>query len=229
MTPALSRAIAVPEIPYENLRDRSYAEQRAHAARKLTRLLAERGWNRSRARRIADIGCGKGYWLRTFLDWGIAPADICGIDVDALRLRAALAEAPGTTLVHADCGALPFADASFDLVTQFTLFSSLLDPGARLATAREMARILKPGGIVIWYDFFAPNPLNPGTRPIGRKEIGDLFAGCSIEIERITFAAPLARVLARFSPRVAAAANRSDYLATHYLAVIEPDDKGRAA
>ena len=227
MTPTLDRRIALPVTSPRNEKERSYAEQRAHVARKLRPFLAERGLGH--AMRIADIGCGNGYWLRTFLDWGMEPADVCGIDVDAARLNFASREAPGARLVHADGRAVPFADASFDVVTQFTLFTSLLDPRARSAAAREMLRIVKPGGLVVWYDFFAPNPLNPRTRPVGRRELGDLFAGCAIQMERITFAAPLARLIARVSPSAASAANRSDYLATHYLALIEPVRKGRAA
>jgi ubiquinone/menaquinone biosynthesis C-methylase UbiE len=229
MTPALHSRIAARDTRAHQLKELTYAEQRAHVAERFQRLLAQRGLDRTHSLRIADIGCGKGFWLRTFLDWGVRPAGVWGIDVDTARLRSAAIEAPGAGLLLADCQAVPFRGASFDIVTQFTLFTSLLDPKARIAAANEMSRIVKPGGLIVWYDFFAPNPMNPRTRPIGRREIGELFAGCSIQMERITFAAPLARMLARVSPRVAAAANRSGYLATHYLALIEPGSKGPAA
>ena len=122
--------------------------------------------------------------------------------------------------MRADCRALPFADASVDMASQFTLFTSLLQPDARESAAKEMMRIVRPGGLIVWYDFFAPNPMNPRTRPVGREELARLFPGCAMHVERITFAAPVARIIARVSPRAATIANQSDLLATHYLALI---------
>ncbi|MEQ1945603.1 MAG: class I SAM-dependent methyltransferase [Bryobacteraceae bacterium] len=216
MNAALSSA-----TPGMDRRERSYAEQRAHTAACLRLLLDKRAQDWS-AVRIADIGCGKGDWLRTFLDWGVPPEHLTGIDTDAARLQLAAVRAPGTQLFRADCRMLPLAGGSFDMVTQFTLFTSLLDPDVRKQAAQEMTRIVKPGGVIVWYDFFAPNPLNPNTRPVGLGELADLFPGCSIDAERITFAAPIARMIARVSKRAASAANRSDLLSTHYLALIAP-------
>ena len=51
-------------------------------------------------------------------------------------------------------------------------------------------------------------------------ELARLFPGCAMHVERITFAAPVARIIARVSPRAATIANQSDLLATHYLALI---------
>jgi hypothetical protein len=42
-------------------------------------------------------------------------------------------------------------EQSFDLVTQFTVFGSLLDNQLRLVAA-EMHRVLKPGCLILWYD-----------------------------------------------------------------------------
>lgn len=217
----MDRASSPPERT-DPRRERAYSEQRSHTAHRLLRLLSDRGLDPAGGLKIADMGCGKGFWLRTFLDWGVRPADACGIDTDTARLRVALSQAPGANLVRADCRAVPFPDSYFDFVTQFTLFTSLLSPRDRIATAKEVTRIVKPGGFIVWYDFFAPNPMNPGTRAVARREIEELFPGSSIQYERVTFAAPLARALARVSPAAAAAANRSDFLPTHYLALIEP-------
>ncbi len=41
---------------------------------------------------------------------------------------------------------MPLANASFDLVTQFTAFSSILDDDVRRRMASEMPRVPKPGG-----------------------------------------------------------------------------------
>ncbi|MEQ1884900.1 MAG: class I SAM-dependent methyltransferase [Bryobacteraceae bacterium] len=220
----MSTALRSPALAAD-LREQSYAEQRAHTANRLRQRLDPRVQDWSQVR-IADIGCGKGYWLRTFLAWGTRAEYLMGIDTDASRLGIAAEQAPGTHLLHADCRSLPMESGSFDIVTQFTLFTSLLAPEARKQAAQEMMRIAKPGGVLVWYDFFAPNPLNPNTRPVNAQELADLFPGSAIRAERMTFAAPVARMIARVSGRAAAAANRSDLLATHYLALIEPGRKG---
>ena len=58
---------------------------------------------------------------------------------------------------------LPFADGEFDLVTQFTCLSSILDDDVRLAAAREMQRVA--GGWVLSFDMRGLR--RPGARPVG--------------------------------------------------------------
>ncbi len=53
-----------------------------------------------------------------------------------------------------DGGALPFADASFDSVLSFQVLSVVQDPAQFF---REMARVLKPGGVMLLTtDFLYP-------------------------------------------------------------------------
>jgi ubiquinone/menaquinone biosynthesis C-methylase UbiE len=57
--------------------------------------------------------------------------------------RAAAEGLPGITWVEADAEALPFADASFDVVT--SVFGSMFAPNQE-QTASEIARVVRPGG-----------------------------------------------------------------------------------
>jgi ubiquinone/menaquinone biosynthesis C-methylase UbiE len=43
---------------------------------------------------------------------------------------------------------LPYADGEFDLVTQFTCLSSILDDDVRLAVAGEMRRVASDGWVL---------------------------------------------------------------------------------
>src|SRR6185436_4696040 len=52
----------------------------------VTQTLA--GW------RILDVGCGSGFWLRTFLEYDALPEDLVGIDVSDVRLGFARAKNP---------------------------------------------------------------------------------------------------------------------------------------
>lgn len=148
------------------------------------------------AARALDVGCGGGYWLRRMIDWGLAPANLCGLDIQPERVDRARASLPGSCDLRAgDARALPWSDGHFAIVSQFVMFSSVLDPDVRSAIAREMMRVKAPGGCILWYDFLVDNPRNPDVKGMGRGEIARLFPGCSIELRRVNLAPPLARVL----------------------------------
>ena len=115
---------------------------------------------------------------------------------------------------------LPWDDASFDLVLQSMMFSSILDPSVRAAAASEMARVLRPGGLVLWYDFFTDNPRNPNVRGVGRRELRELFPGFELRWRRVTLAPPLIRLLAPRARPLAAALQALKLLDTHALALL---------
>jgi SAM-dependent methyltransferase len=169
-----------------------------------------------------EIGCGTGHWLRQLIDWGAEPARLTGIDLLDGRIETAKRLCPAkVTLRVGNAAAIESADASFDIVMQFTVFTSILDAELRQAVASEMVRVAKPDGLIIWYDFHTPSP-NKNVKAIKKQEIVRLFPNCDIKIRRITLAPPIVRFL---QPRVAwlvGLLNLVPLLRTHYLAVITP-------
>lgn len=116
--------------------------------RLLYRAAAEIGRQPAGAR-ILDIPCGGGVALR-----GLKPgqgvtyvaADIAQAMLD--RTTEAARERGVADQVEpriADVGDLPFADASFDLVVTFTGLHCFPDPARAVI---EMARVLRPGGVL---------------------------------------------------------------------------------
>lgn len=148
------------------------AQERERAA---LRLL-ERCGVELQAARILDAGCGLGLEFANLLRWGAEVDGLCGIDLMHGRLRAARARS-GAALAQASVAALPFADASFDLVCQNVVFSSIIDPATRRAAAAELLRVLRPAGHVLWYDAFRSRAKDPHFRPVPRAEIDSLFPG----------------------------------------------------
>ncbi|MCA1570295.1 MAG: hypothetical protein LC798_08260 [Chloroflexi bacterium] len=57
------------------------------------------------------------------------------------------------------------------------LFSSLPSRDLEVAAANEVARVLAPGGWLIWYDLRYDNPTNPAVHGIGRSGLRRLFPG----------------------------------------------------
>ena len=98
-------------------------------------------------RRALDVGCGPG---RLLLHLAPRFHELVGLDLSAAMLERARAHARAAgqdhvRLVQGDAHRLPFADASFDLVTSALVVFLLDEPAAAVA---EMARVTVPGGRV---------------------------------------------------------------------------------
>jgi SAM-dependent methyltransferase len=97
-----------------------------------------------------DVGCGSGMAAELAAERG---AKVSGIDAAENLLAIARNRVPAGEFVHGDLEALPYADASFDLVTGFNSFQYAADPVAALAEAR---RVAKPAGRVVVMTWGAP-------------------------------------------------------------------------
>ncbi|HUR96090.1 MAG TPA: class I SAM-dependent methyltransferase [Gemmatimonadales bacterium] len=172
-------------------------------------------------RSVLEVGCGGGQWLQDLVRWGAEPHRVHGVDL--LRERVAQARgvsAPGVSVLQGGGSTLPFAAAAFDLVLQATVFSSILDPAVRREMAGEMARVLRPGGALLWYDLRVNNPRNPDVRRITREELAALFPGWASTLDRVTLAPPITRVVAARSAMAAQLLATLPWLRTHYLGVL---------
>jgi SAM-dependent methyltransferase len=92
--------------------------------------------------RILDAGCGTGNNLKHLGARGSA----FGIDLSPEAV--AFCQGRGVRVARAGLLQLPFADATFDLVTSYDVIYHrwVTDDGAALA---EMARVLRPGGLLL--------------------------------------------------------------------------------
>lgn len=99
--------------------------------------------------RVLDVGCGTGIVAR-----GVAPlvgehGSVTGIDVNpdmlAVARRVSATSRPAIDWREGDAAALPFDDASFDVV--FSQYAMQFFPDLP-AALREMRRVLAPGGRV---------------------------------------------------------------------------------
>lgn len=176
---------------------------------------------------VLDVGCGDGYHLLEFASWGVNRADLAGIDLIASKVERARARIGSTgagdvgpDLHVGDAAHLPWPSATFDIVHQGTVFTSVLDPSMRSAIAHEMLRVLKPNGIIIWYDFLFDNPWNPHVKGVRAHQIRALFAGCAVRLKRVTLAPPIARRSVPVSWIGSLMLEKLQVLNTHYLGVI---------
>jgi protein-L-isoaspartate(D-aspartate) O-methyltransferase len=93
--------------------------------------------------RVLDVGCGKGYLLYE-LTRTVPGIEIVGLDISRYALDHAKPEV-AESLVEGDAAALPFADASFDLVVSLGALHNLPISGL-FAAIGEIERVTKPTG-----------------------------------------------------------------------------------
>jgi len=93
--------------------------------------------------RVLDVACGTG---NAALLADAAGARVVGVDTSPRLLEVARERVPGAEFVLADGAGLPFEDASFDAAVSVfgVIFARPAD-----AAAREIARVVRPGGRVV--------------------------------------------------------------------------------
>lgn len=98
---------------------------------------------------VLDVGCGAG-----FLSNELAKHDlrVTGVDLseESLRVAAHYDQTKSVRYQTADAYHLPFADASFDVVTAMDFLEHVERPGEVI---QEFSRVLKPGGLFIFHTF----------------------------------------------------------------------------
>ncbi len=110
-----------------------------------------------------DVGCGNGAFTEVLIA-RCAPLSVMGVDPSEGQIAFARTR-PGAKLAEfrvCDAQALPFPDKSFDAASMALAISFLPDPNKAVS---EMARVVRPGGIVATYmwDFLqgGGTPLTP--------------------------------------------------------------------
>jgi MPBQ/MSBQ methyltransferase len=102
--------------------------------------------------RVLELGCGNGKTLSAMCDtdWQVTAVDFsCSAVVLA---RKCVSNYPLADIAVADGRQLPFRDAVFDAVFAHHVLGHLTGPG-RDRAARELSRVMKPGGKLSFCDF----------------------------------------------------------------------------
>jgi ubiquinone/menaquinone biosynthesis C-methylase UbiE len=94
--------------------------------------------------RALDAGCGSGFQAAWLAEQGFAAH---GVDLSPGLLAVAHAKLPRVPFARADLEALPYRDGAFDAVTCCGSTLSFVDAPAQALA--EIARVLRPGGLVL--------------------------------------------------------------------------------
>jgi SAM-dependent methyltransferase len=164
--------------------------------RKLTaRVLERQGWVPLGDRHVLEVGSGRGGELAWLRELGAAPKNLAGIDLLPDRVADASRQFPDFEFRTGNAEHLPYADESFDLVLAITVFSSIFEASMAANVAREIVRVLRPGGGLLWYDFRYNSPSNRNVRGVSEARVRELFPSLQGDLAGLTLLPPVARRL----------------------------------
>jgi ubiquinone/menaquinone biosynthesis C-methylase UbiE len=150
--------------------------------------------------KLLDFACGNGHFLHQILA-AFPRIPAIGLDLSpayCAEARARLSAWPQVEIVNGAAEQAPFEAASFDAATCIFLFHEL-PPRVRREAAREMARVLKPGGILVLADSIQSGDAADLDRmleyfPVGfhepyfstylNEDLPALFAECGLRLEQ---------------------------------------------
>ena len=140
---------------------------------------------------LLDAGCGTGGLLlrlqAAFPRWTWS-----GIDFMPLACELARRRCPGCDIREASVTALPFADATFDAVASVDVLSQIEFPRESSQAARELNRVLKPGGTLVinvpayrW--MWSYHDISCHTRHrFALREVREMLESAGFRVERLT-------------------------------------------
>ncbi|MFN3875684.1 MAG: class I SAM-dependent methyltransferase [Flavobacteriales bacterium] len=165
---------------------------------------------------LLDAGCGTGGMLQA-IGQAYPGARLQGIDLSPAACAFARRKT-GAQVALGSINALPYPDASFDVLVSLDVLGYPMD---RPATLRGFARVVKPGGLVVVNVAAYQWMLSYHDRAVGqvkrfsRSEAGGLLREAGLQVLRATFWNTLLFPLMVLKRKVLPAPEASDVAALH--------------
>ena len=158
------------------------------------------------AARVWDLGCGSGAFTALLQEAGL---DVVGLDLCHPLTVAGRRRRAGMRFVVGDVERLPVRAGSLDGVLLSGLVHHLPDPRA---LAREVFRVLRPGGVFMAFDpnrrnpfmwlyrdhdspWYSPLGVSPNERPVRAEDVTRVFRDAGFAV-RTEFLSPAYRTIA---------------------------------
>lgn len=171
--------------------------------------------------KVIEIGCGAGGNLAELIKFGFSPENLCGIDLLKERTAMARHRLPAVVqIIHGDALTAALPHTQYDIIYVSTVFSSILNDDFQNLLSERIWSILKPGGMIVWYDFVYDNPNNRDVRGVSLSRVKQLFPLGKLKSQRLTLAPPVSRRVTKLHPSFYSVLNVIPWLRTHILCAI---------
>ena len=201
----------------DNLGNQAILRERVHL---LGKQLRKAGVGAPKFRTVLEVGCGDGSELAAFEGYGFSPNDLTGVDLLKNRIDEAKRLFPNYSFVCCNAEQIPFPDEAFDVVLVSTVFSSILDPKMLANVVSEMDRVLRPGGVVVIYEFRVSSPWNLNTQGVSPRRIVELFPQYKCSFWRTTVVPQVSRRLGILTNLLYRLLSSIPWLKTHYIGLL---------
>ncbi len=137
---------------------------------------------------LFDAGCGTGGFLRFARDLGVF-GRLCGVDLSAEAIELARQRLPEAELHVGPLTAVPFDDASFDVVALNDVLQHIEETEVK-TSLRELRRVTKPEGALLVRTNGARRPERPRSdwRLYSRGALAAELTRGGFRVERVTYA-----------------------------------------
>lgn len=161
---------------------------------------------------VLEIGAGQGHNVHLLRKCGFDDIELNELLPE--RVASAKKNFPELKIYSGNASTIDFG-RTFDCVFQSTVFTSILKDSDRKILAAKMWDLVRPGGIILWYDFIYNNPQNQDVRKVSVSELNMLFpAAKNFSIKKVTLAPPIGRRVGKLYPVF-----NLPFLRSHILAV----------
>jgi phospholipid N-methyltransferase len=191
-------------------------EQRAVAERnKVYQQVVQRFVSDPESAVFLEAGAGTGGNLPHFIALGFRAPNIIANELLEDRVRQLQERFPDIQIIAGSASGVSHVQA--DVVFQSMMLSSVLDESLRRDIAGALWKAVKPGGILLSYDFAFNNPRNPDVKKLTVADVRQLFPeGEVLMVKKVTLAPPIGRRVGRLY----AFFNAFPFLRTHRVVVI---------
>lgn len=142
-------SVEIKATSYEQLQkeyDRLYAEKPIRDEDRAYVWLAKELFKEKKARKVLDVACGAGYFLREIGREGGSETELYGIDFSKTALDLARNEVPNAVLKQSPAESLPFNDGNFDAITCLGSLEHFMDIGKAIS---EMKRVANDSAVIL--------------------------------------------------------------------------------
>lgn len=155
---------------------------------------------------VLEVGCGGGASLHNFMRLGFVPEKLHGVDILEERIHDANKRYPNIEFRREDASRLSYQDASFDLVFESTMFTTLPDDELAGRIASEIIRVTRSGGWILLCDWRYDKPGHPEYRALSKSRLARLFGKkgtCrQVTLTHGALVPPLGRFLSAWAPSI---------------------------